>query len=102
MARRGGTLPLLGMVDSTFVAGDVSMAKNLYLASLEPASGKSLVALGLMEMLSRRTDGVGYFRPVIAAGERIAWIAGVAVSEDFAARPGAPRSAVLSASRART
>jgi phosphate acetyltransferase len=47
------------------------MAKNLYLASLEPASGKSLVALGLMEMLSRRTDEVGYFRPVIPAGERI-------------------------------
>jgi phosphate acetyltransferase len=42
----------------------------LYLASLEPESGKSLVALGLMEMLSCRTDGVGYFRPVIPAGER--------------------------------
>ena len=40
--------------------------------------------------------------PVIAAGDRIAWIAGVAVSEEFAARPGADRSAVLSAYRART
>ena len=46
------------------------MAKSLYLASLEPESGKSLVALGLMEMLSCRTDGVGYFRPVIPASER--------------------------------
>jgi phosphate acetyltransferase len=46
------------------------MATSLYLASLEPESGKSLVALGLMEMLSCRTDGVGYFRPVIPAGER--------------------------------
>jgi phosphate acetyltransferase len=45
------------------------MATSLYLASLEPESGKSLVALGLMEMLSCRTDGVGYFRPVIPAGE---------------------------------
>jgi phosphate acetyltransferase len=47
------------------------MANNLYLASLEPDSGKSLVALGLMEMLSRRTDGVGYFRPVIPSGQRL-------------------------------
>ena len=36
---------------------------------MEPASGKSLVALGLMEMLLRRTDDVGYFRPVIPAGD---------------------------------
>jgi phosphate acetyltransferase len=43
------------------------MATSLYLASLEPDSGKSLITLGLMEMLSTRTDDVGYFRPVIAA-----------------------------------
>jgi phosphate acetyltransferase len=56
------------------------MANNLYLASLEPDSGKSLVALGLMEMLSRRTGGVGYFRPVIGSGQpldpRIALVLG--------------------------
>jgi tRNA(Ile)-lysidine synthase len=40
--------------------------------------------------------------PVVEAGGRIAWIAGVAVSEEFAARPGAERSAVLSASQAGT
>jgi len=38
--------------------------------------------------------------PVIIAEGRIAWIAGVAVSEEFAARPGAAESAVLSASQA--
>jgi tRNA(Ile)-lysidine synthase len=38
--------------------------------------------------------------PVVEANERIAWIAGVAVSEEFAAKPGAPESAVLSASQA--
>lgn len=38
--------------------------------------------------------------PVVVADGRIAWIAGVAVSEDFAARPGASESAVLSASQA--
>jgi tRNA(Ile)-lysidine synthase len=36
--------------------------------------------------------------PVVTAGDRIAWIAGVAVSEEFAATPGAERVAVLSAS----
>jgi phosphate acetyltransferase len=56
------------------------MANNLYLASLGPESGKSLIALGLMEMLSRRTDDVGYFRPVIPSGQpldpRIALVLG--------------------------
>jgi tRNA(Ile)-lysidine synthase len=35
--------------------------------------------------------------PVVTAGDRIAWIAGVAVSEEFAASPGSERVAVLSA-----
>jgi len=37
--------------------------------------------------------------PVITSGGRIAWIAGVAVSEEFAAAPEAKRAAVLTASR---
>jgi tRNA(Ile)-lysidine synthase len=36
--------------------------------------------------------------PVVTSGDRIAWIAGVAVSEEFAAPPGSDRAAVLSAS----
>jgi tRNA(Ile)-lysidine synthase len=40
--------------------------------------------------------------PVVTAGDRIAWIAGVAVSEEFAAKPGASESAVLRASQAGT
>jgi tRNA(Ile)-lysidine synthase len=36
--------------------------------------------------------------PVVTSGERIAWIAGVAVSEEFAAERGAGKAAVLSAS----
>ncbi|HSK97786.1 MAG TPA: phosphate acetyltransferase [Euzebyales bacterium] len=47
------------------------MANNLYLASLEPGSGRSLVTLGLMDLLSRRTGGVGYFRPVIPSSQRL-------------------------------
>jgi tRNA(Ile)-lysidine synthase len=38
--------------------------------------------------------------PIVTSEDRIAWIAGVAVSEEFAAPPGASRSAVLSASQA--
>ena len=35
--------------------------------------------------------------PVVVSGDRIVWIAGVAVSEEFVARSGASKSAVLSA-----
>jgi tRNA(Ile)-lysidine synthase len=37
--------------------------------------------------------------PLVTSDGRIAWIAGVAVSEEFAARPGVSESAVLSASQ---
>jgi tRNA(Ile)-lysidine synthase len=40
--------------------------------------------------------------PVVTVGDRIAWIAGVAVSEEFVAKPGASESAVLRASQAGT
>ncbi len=41
------------------------MANRLYLASLEPRAGRSLVTLGLMELLTRRLGEVGYVRPVV-------------------------------------
>ncbi len=41
------------------------MATSLYIAAIAPGSGKSVVALGLMELLSRRIRRVGYFRPVV-------------------------------------
>ncbi len=40
-------------------------AKNIYITGAEPRSGKSVVALGLMELLSSRTNRLGFFRPVI-------------------------------------
>ena len=46
------------------------MAESLYLASLEPSSGKSVVALGVMELLSRRLERVGYLRPVVPESEK--------------------------------
>ena len=44
------------------------MARTVYVAALEPDTGKSVVALGVMEVLAGRTDRVGFFRPIVAAG----------------------------------
>ena len=41
------------------------MNKGLYIATLEPHSGKSLITLGLMRTLLGKTVKVGYFRPII-------------------------------------
>lgn len=38
---------------------------SLYIASMEPQSGKLLITLGMMELLTRRIDKVAFFRPVI-------------------------------------
>ena len=44
------------------------MANNLYITSLAPRSGKSVMSLGIMEMLSRRIRKIGFFRPIIPEG----------------------------------
>ncbi len=41
------------------------MSKAVYVATIEPNSGKSIVVLGLMRMLLGKTPKVGYFRPII-------------------------------------
>lgn len=41
------------------------MSQSLYIAAIEPGSGKSLVLLGIMELLSKRVEKLGFFRPVI-------------------------------------
>lgn len=45
------------------------MATAVYVASLEPESGKSLVSLGAMDAAAAHSARVGYFRPVIAYGQ---------------------------------
>ncbi|MFP4150146.1 MAG: phosphate acetyltransferase [Nitriliruptoraceae bacterium] len=45
------------------------MANRLYLASLEPRAGRSLVTLGIMELLTRRLGKVGYLRPVVPSSK---------------------------------
>ena len=41
------------------------MSRSVYIASPEGLSGKSSVALGLVDLLSRRVGRVGVFRPII-------------------------------------
>jgi phosphate acetyltransferase len=45
------------------------LARNLYVTAMEPQSGKSVVALGLMELLSPRVDRLGFFRPIVPAAD---------------------------------
>ncbi len=41
------------------------MSNGLYITATEANSGKSAIALGVMEMLFRKLDCVGFFRPII-------------------------------------
>ncbi|RZM27730.1 MAG: phosphate acetyltransferase [Pedobacter sp.] len=42
------------------------MTKNIFIASAEPYTGKSVIAFGLVNMLLSKTSKVGYFKPIIA------------------------------------
>jgi phosphate acetyltransferase len=42
------------------------MSNNLYITATEARSGKSAVILGVMEILLRKIDRVGFFRPIIS------------------------------------
>ncbi|WP_022665262.1 phosphate acetyltransferase [Desulfospira joergensenii] len=44
------------------------MSNGLYITATESGSGKSAIALGVMEMLFRKIDRVGFFRPIIDKG----------------------------------
>jgi phosphate acetyltransferase len=41
------------------------MGRSVYIASVEGFTGKSTVALGVLEQLSRRVERVGVFRPIV-------------------------------------
>jgi phosphate acetyltransferase len=44
------------------------VVSTVYVAALEPDTGKSVIALGMMEVLAGRTDRVGFFRPIVGDG----------------------------------
>src|ERR671933_428657 len=41
------------------------MTKSIFIASTEPYSGKSVVALGLVNMLLGKTKKIAYFKPIV-------------------------------------
>ncbi|HTE23534.1 AAA family ATPase [Flavitalea sp.] len=41
------------------------MTKNIFISSVEPFTGKSVIALGLINMILGKTKKVGYFKPII-------------------------------------
>ncbi|MCQ1946454.1 MULTISPECIES: phosphate acetyltransferase [unclassified Arthrobacter] len=41
------------------------MARGIYVSAMTPGSGKSLISLGLADMLGRHADRVGFFRPIV-------------------------------------
>ena len=45
------------------------MSNTLYITSMAPRSGKAVISLGVMEMLSRRIRKIGFFRPIIPEGD---------------------------------
>ncbi len=45
------------------------MSNNLFVTATEPRSGESVICLGLMELLLRKIENVGFFRPVIVEPE---------------------------------
>jgi len=45
------------------------MAKSLYISAIAPGSSKSLITLGVMELLSKRVGKLGFFRPVVRGAD---------------------------------
>ena len=43
------------------------MTNALYLSTTEPFSGKSIIGLGLMNLLAGKTEKIAYFKPVISS-----------------------------------
>ena len=41
------------------------MTKTVFIATAEPYSGKSIIALGLVDMLMHKAKKIGYFKPII-------------------------------------
>jgi phosphate acetyltransferase len=41
------------------------MSKSIYITTIEPNSGKSLVSLGFLRMMLNQSSKVGYYRPII-------------------------------------
>ncbi len=45
------------------------MSKNLYIAAAEAHTGKSMIVIGIMDILFGKKKNIGFFRPVVHSGE---------------------------------
>jgi phosphate acetyltransferase len=46
------------------------MTTSIYISTLEPGSGKALLALGILDLASRKTAKLGFFKPLIEATDQ--------------------------------
>ena len=58
------------------------MARSIYIASPEGHTGKSTIALGLVDLFVRRVERVGIFRPVVRKGDERDSVLELLVSHD--------------------
>ena len=58
------------------------MATSVYVAAVEGNTGKSAVALGVLEQLSRRVERVAVFRPVVRGDAATDYVLDLLVSHD--------------------
>ena len=61
------------------------MASSVYIAAVEGFTGKSTVALGVLEQLSRRVERVAVFRPVVRDEAAVDYVLDLLVSHDAVA-----------------
>lgn len=47
-----------------------TMTNAIYLTTTEPFSGKSIYALGLVNLLAGKTDKISYFKPIVTVGKK--------------------------------
>ncbi|MDD4914521.1 MAG: phosphate acetyltransferase [Methylococcales bacterium] len=52
------------------ISPDACISQNIYISGMDEGCGKSVIVLGMMEMLSGHAGVVGFFRPVIQGGEQ--------------------------------
>ena len=50
------------------LVSSAAVARTVYIAALEQDTGKSVIALGVMDMLAGLVGRVGFFRPIITGG----------------------------------
>ena len=61
------------------------MARSVYVAAVEGFTGKSTVALGILEELSKRVERVAVFRPVVREQDSVDYVLDLLVAHDAVA-----------------